>query len=72
MRRLSTVGASLAGSVGTRVCAVFPGQGSQYVGMGKELVKRFPSCRHVMEEADDALSFRLSSLMASGPLVRCP
>lgn len=45
---------------------VFPGQGSQAVGMGKELYEAFPSCRAVFEEADDALSFHLTRLMFGG------
>jgi len=46
---------------------VFPGQGSQAVGMGAELAKAFPSAREVFEEVDDALGQRLSKLMAEGP-----
>ena len=45
---------------------IFPGQGSQTVGMGKELFEAFPSCKAVFEEADDALSFHLTRLMFSG------
>ena len=45
---------------------VFPGQGSQAVGMGKELYEAFPSSRAVFEEADDALSFHLTRLMFEG------
>jgi [acyl-carrier-protein] S-malonyltransferase len=46
---------------------VFPGQGSQAVGMGAELAAAFPVARAVLEEADDALGMRLSRLMAEGP-----
>ncbi|MCK6451076.1 MAG: ACP S-malonyltransferase [Alphaproteobacteria bacterium] len=46
---------------------VFPGQGSQAVGMGVELAKAFPPAREVFEEVDDALNQRLSRLMAEGP-----
>ncbi len=46
---------------------VFPGQGSQAVGMGVELAKAFPPAREVLEEVDDALKQRLSKLMAEGP-----
>lgn len=50
-------------------CAfVFPGQGSQAVGMGRDLAEAFSSARLVFEEVDDALSQRLSSLMFEGPL----
>lgn len=46
---------------------VFPGQGSQAVGMGVELAKAFVAARDVLEEVDDALKQRLSRLMAEGP-----
>jgi [acyl-carrier-protein] S-malonyltransferase len=45
----------------------FPGQGSQAVGMGQALAEAFPCARHVFEEVDDALSQKLSKLMAEGP-----
>lgn len=46
---------------------VFPGQGSQAVGMGRELAEAFPAARAVFEEVDDALEQRLSRLMFEGP-----
>ncbi len=46
---------------------VFPGQGSQAVGMGQALAEAFPVARHTFEEVDDALGQRLSRLMAEGP-----
>ncbi|MFQ5347411.1 MAG: ACP S-malonyltransferase [Rhodothalassiaceae bacterium] len=46
---------------------VFPGQGSQKVGMGKELAEAFATAREVFEEVDDALSQSLSRLMFEGP-----
>jgi len=46
---------------------VFPGQGSQKVGMGAELAAASAAAREVFEEVDDALSFRLSALMREGP-----
>lgn len=46
---------------------VFPGQGSQKVGMGKELVEAFPESRAVFDEADEALGFPLSRLCFFGP-----
>lgn len=45
---------------------VFPGQGSQSIGMGKALAEAFPSARAVFDEVDDALSQRLSALMFEG------
>ncbi len=46
---------------------VFPGQGSQAVGMGQELAEAFPVARQVFEEVDDALESNLSRLMFQGP-----
>jgi [acyl-carrier-protein] S-malonyltransferase len=46
---------------------VFPGQGSQAVGMGKALAAAFPQARAVLDEVDDALSRKLSRLMFEGP-----
>jgi len=46
---------------------VFPGQGSQAVGMGRALAEAFPVARHVFEEVDDALKQKLSRLMFEGP-----
>lgn len=46
---------------------VFPGQGSQAVGMGKDLADAFPLAREVFQEVDDALSQNLSKIMFEGP-----
>jgi [acyl-carrier-protein] S-malonyltransferase len=46
---------------------VFPGQGSQTVGMGQSLFAAFPVARETLEEADDALGQNLSRLIAEGP-----
>ena len=46
---------------------VFPGQGSQAVGMGRDLAAAFPAAREVFEEVDEALKERLSRLMFEGP-----
>ena len=46
---------------------VFPGQGSQNVGMGLELYQSSPAAREVFEEADDSLGFSLSRLIFEGP-----
>ena len=49
------------------IAFIFPGQGSQAVGMGAELAKAYPSARAVFEEVDAALSQDLSRLMWEGP-----
>lgn len=49
------------------VAFVFPGQGSQSPGMGKDLAEKFPVARQVFEEADDALGFAISRLCFEGP-----
>jgi [acyl-carrier-protein] S-malonyltransferase len=46
---------------------VFPGQGSQAVGMGRELSAAFATARHLLQEVDDALNQNLSRLMFEGP-----
>lgn len=47
---------------------VFPGQGSQSVGMGQELAEAFPAARETFEEVDDALERRLTKIMWDGPI----
>jgi [acyl-carrier-protein] S-malonyltransferase len=46
---------------------IFPGQGSQSVGMGKALAESFPQAKAVFDEVDDALSQKLSGIMWEGP-----
>jgi [acyl-carrier-protein] S-malonyltransferase len=46
---------------------VFPGQGSQVVGMGRSLAEAFPAARHLFDEVDETLSQPLSRLMFEGP-----
>jgi [acyl-carrier-protein] S-malonyltransferase len=46
---------------------LFPGQGSQFVGMGRDLAEAYPAARQAFEEADDVLGFPLSRLAWEGP-----
>ena len=49
------------------IAFLFPGQGSQTVGMGKELAQNYGVARQTFEEADDALGYKLSQLCFEGP-----
>ena len=51
----------------TRIAFLFPGQGSQTVGMGKELAEKYPIARQTFEEADHVLGYRLSDICWTGP-----
>ena len=53
--------------VSNGLALIFPGQGSQSPGMGKDLAEKFPVARQVFEEADDALGFAISRLCFEGP-----
>src|ERR1700756_5751393 len=46
---------------------LFPGQGSQAVGMGKELAANYPVAKQTFEEADEALGYKISQLCFEGP-----
>src|SRR5437879_12357779 len=49
-----------------KVAFVFPGQASQYPGMGKELAEKYPAAKSAFEEADQALGFSISKLCFEG------
>src|SRR5579863_1928179 len=51
----------------SNIAFLFPGQGSQSVGMGKELAEKYPIARKTFEEADEALGYKLSQLCFEGP-----
>jgi [acyl-carrier-protein] S-malonyltransferase len=50
-----------------KIAFIFPGQGSQTVGMGKELYEKYPIARQTFEEADEALGYKLSQVCFEGP-----
>ena len=50
-----------------RIAFIFPGQGSQTVGMGKDLSEKYPVARQTFEEADEALGYKLSQICFEGP-----
>ena len=50
-----------------KIACIFPGQGSQYAGMGKDLADNFKVARELFQEADDALNFKISKLCFEGP-----
>ena len=50
-----------------KIAFLFPGQGSQFAGMGKSLAEQYSSARAILAEADAALDFPLSKLCFEGP-----
>jgi [acyl-carrier-protein] S-malonyltransferase len=50
-----------------KLAFIFPGQGSQAVGMGRDLAEKFPVAKHTFEEADEALGYKISDLCFNGP-----
>ncbi|MFW6306349.1 MAG: ACP S-malonyltransferase [Bacillota bacterium] len=53
-----------------KIAFLFPGQGSQYVGMGKELVSVFPDAKEIMDKANSILDFNVEKLCFEGPEVK--
>ena len=50
------------------IALIFPGQGSQKIGMGKFLYDNFPLAKDIFDEVDDTLNYKLSKLMFEGPI----
>src|ERR1700722_19184823 len=50
-----------------KIAFLFPGQGAQYPGMAKDFVETYSTARHLLEEADDLLGRKLSTLILNGP-----
>src|SRR5690554_4202787 len=57
----------MGGGVELKLAFIFPGQGSQYVGMGKKIYERYPQAREIFELADTCLGTNLSALCFDGP-----
>ena len=66
----STSSASVSSS-STPLALLFPGQGSQFPGMGSNLTTEYPLVAELFAEADEALQFKLSEVMTSGSMVMC-
>jgi [acyl-carrier-protein] S-malonyltransferase len=64
---VSVATAELVEGDSQKLAFVFPGQGSQYVGMGKALYEASSAARRVFQQADDVLGFKLSQLCFEGP-----
>jgi len=58
---------NIESNIMAKILAMFPGQGSQYVGMGKDLCDKFDAARNAFAEADEVLGFKLSDLCFNGP-----
>lgn len=51
-----------------KIAFVFPGQGSQHVGMGKEIYEKFPEAQEIFTTASDALGYDVTDLSFNGPV----
>jgi [acyl-carrier-protein] S-malonyltransferase len=50
-----------------KLAYVFPGQGAQYVGMGRDFIEKYPAAKELFERADEVLGFSLTELCLNGP-----
>jgi len=66
-KRTSPEGAKENMTESNLIAFLFPGQGSQAVGMGKDLYEKYPLARQTFQEADDALGYKLSQICFEGP-----
>lgn len=66
----AAVASASKGIANDSIALVFPGQGSQYVGMAKDLFREFPTARNMAKEVDEILGINLSKMMEEGPMVR--
>src|SRR5271169_7180983 len=64
---MMTESRDVASSAVSKIAFIFPGQGSQTVGMGKDLAEKYPLARQTFEEADEALGYKLSQVCFEGP-----
>ena len=53
--------------INSKIALIFPGQGSQVMGMAKDLAEKYPVARQTFKEADDALGYKLSQVCFEGP-----
>ena len=67
MSRNAGKSATILSAMSSKIAFLFPGQGSQTVGMGRELADRFPVAATTFAEADEALAFPLSKIIFEGP-----
>jgi [acyl-carrier-protein] S-malonyltransferase len=64
---MMTESMDVASTAISKIAFIFPGQGSQVVGMGKDLAGKYPVVRRTFEEADEALGYKLSQVCFEGP-----
>src|SRR5271167_5083478 len=64
---MMTESRDVASSAVSKIAFLFPGQGSQAVGMGKDLAEKYPIAHQTFEEADEVLGYKLSQLCFEGP-----